>query len=529
MSQEDTQESTARDPSFTKAYDRSVASTVTEYIGEVIVILGVVVTLVLSSYLLDTGIRSIPQNLFWLVVFGVYPLIMGFVLRKKAKRNDVIFPSDHLVGMVCWTFLAWLGLFILLMSLDVVLKKATTNILSPVVLAGLFFGTVLFFGGLSLFIVGQKAALEAAVAPAPPERRDPADSVQSWFVQQVGGKKRKWRLSVYSDVIQLEELDRNELYEFTRSQAEKKIILSSMGSNAAWMHVWTSKHVMIRLNQFQQAVVKEWIGSFSVNRLKAELKQLNRFCIASVLLYVFAFVFPLPDLKPAIHGTWTPIRPELVVLWLLGVTFAVHYWPHRMIFLFQGGLIALLAVIFTIDKIVVPTLASIPWAFIVCVQMMVVVLSFIDYNRFADVRHEKDAEAEPPAYMKLAWVAAIAIIFYLWTGLTKDTPDVRAPQQASKNVSKRAEVTQSHRTNRRKTANQPNRWPRPDITASRSKEFKAFKQAFPHYGKPEFELAYQDLYPDWRKQMAPNGTWHQFLEVYKEFIDWWMARNSPRD
>ncbi len=58
---------------------------------------------------------------------------------------------------------------------------------------------------------------------------------------------------------------------------------------------------------------------------------------------------------------------------------------------------------------------------------------------------------------------------------------------------------------------------------------KLFSKSFPGYGKEEFQLANDDLYPDWKKNVAPNGTWSEFLGVYKEFVQWWTDQGSPQE
>ncbi len=58
-------------------------------------------------------------------------------------------------------------------------------------------------------------------------------------------------------------------------------------------------------------------------------------------------------------------------------------------------------------------------------------------------------------------------------------------------------------------------------------KLKMFQSEFPEYGKEEFQLANDDLYPNWKKALAPNGTWPEFLAVYKEFIQWWTDSGSP--
>jgi hypothetical protein len=62
---------------------------------------------------------------------------------------------------------------------------------------------------------------------------------------------------------------------------------------------------------------------------------------------------------------------------------------------------------------------------------------------------------------------------------------------------------------------------------SRDERLRAFKQQYPDYGEEEFQLANDDLFPDWKKKVAPNGTWPEFLKVYHEFVQWWADSGSP--
>jgi hypothetical protein len=62
---------------------------------------------------------------------------------------------------------------------------------------------------------------------------------------------------------------------------------------------------------------------------------------------------------------------------------------------------------------------------------------------------------------------------------------------------------------------------------SKEERLSTFKKEFPDFGQDEFQLANDDLYPDWKKRIVPNGTWPQFLPVYKDFIQWWNDAGSP--
>jgi hypothetical protein len=67
------------------------------------------------------------------------------------------------------------------------------------------------------------------------------------------------------------------------------------------------------------------------------------------------------------------------------------------------------------------------------------------------------------------------------------------------------------------------------IEPSEDEKFRMFKDAFEDYGEEEFKLAANDLYPDWKKNVNPAGTWTEFLELYREFIQWWITSGSPAE
>lgn len=64
---------------------------------------------------------------------------------------------------------------------------------------------------------------------------------------------------------------------------------------------------------------------------------------------------------------------------------------------------------------------------------------------------------------------------------------------------------------------------------SEEQKFAAFKKQYPDFGKDEFQLANDDLYPDWKKNLKPDGTWPEFLNVYGDFIQWWTDAGSPAE
>ena len=62
---------------------------------------------------------------------------------------------------------------------------------------------------------------------------------------------------------------------------------------------------------------------------------------------------------------------------------------------------------------------------------------------------------------------------------------------------------------------------------SKEEKYKLFQKTFSEFGDEEFQLANDDLYPDWRKRYAPNGNWPEFLGVYRDFIQWWNDAGNP--
>jgi hypothetical protein len=64
---------------------------------------------------------------------------------------------------------------------------------------------------------------------------------------------------------------------------------------------------------------------------------------------------------------------------------------------------------------------------------------------------------------------------------------------------------------------------------SKEQMFQLFHNTFPDFGEDEFQLANDDLFPDWKKRIAPNGTWGDFLVTYKDFIRWWNDAGNPAE
>lgn len=61
------------------------------------------------------------------------------------------------------------------------------------------------------------------------------------------------------------------------------------------------------------------------------------------------------------------------------------------------------------------------------------------------------------------------------------------------------------------------------------KKRKTFQRLFPEFGLEEYMLADEDLYPDWKRTLAANGTWREFLSFYQEFVQWRKTRGTPAE
>ncbi len=68
-----------------------------------------------------------------------------------------------------------------------------------------------------------------------------------------------------------------------------------------------------------------------------------------------------------------------------------------------------------------------------------------------------------------------------------------------------------------------------ETQVSSEEKLKLFQKTFPDFGEDEFQLANDDLFPDWKKRYAPNGTWADFLVTYKDFIRWWNDAGNPAE
>jgi len=102
-------------------------------------------------------------------------------------------------------------------------------------------------------------------------------------------------------------------------------------------------------------------------------------------------------------------------------------------------------------------------------------------------------------------------------------PILNLPQSAKE------EIRQPKEPNTPAPAAQQNKAKETPETMTMDQKFAAFKKVFPNFGKDEFMLANDDLYPDWKKNVSPSGNWNDFLNTYGQFIQWWNDAGSPSE
>jgi hypothetical protein len=119
---------------------------------------------------------------------------------------------------------------------------------------------------------------------------------------------------------------------------------------------------------------------------------------------------------------------------------------------------------------------------------------------------------------------ALILILVALSGEQAVEPKVqsRAPQNQEASLSVEGEIPSTK-------PSVPDRPAERITNLDNEEKYRAFREAFPEFGKEEFELADDDLYPDWKKNHAPDATWDDFMKVYKEFIEWWTDRGSPNE
>lgn len=111
-------------------------------------------------------------------------------------------------------------------------------------------------------------------------------------------------------------------------------------------------------------------------------------------------------------------------------------------------------------------------------------------------------------------------------GSMPSSGDVVQPKAAVAPTMEKETVAPSPQpTKEQAAATQPRQAVVPEM--SKEEKYKLFQKTFSDFGEEEFQLANDDLYPDWRKRYAPNGNWPEFLGVYRDFIQWWNDAGNP--
>jgi hypothetical protein len=154
---------------------------------------------------------------------------------------------------------------------------------------------------------------------------------------------------LYPDAIQLENSDKTELLEIPKSHAREKIALRPIGSDEVWMYVRGLKHMKIRLDSNQQAIIEDWIRPHTMKELNDSLNWWLILCVLFAYSFEIGPVFSWLDLDPGPAWSEEAILRGLIALWLIGIALATYYWPHRMVYLFMCVLVSFAAILHGVD------------------------------------------------------------------------------------------------------------------------------------------------------------------------------------
>ena len=366
MNEDVTHEPTAIKPSFTKAPKWSDMYYIYWLFCVGAIIFGVISVSQSILRFIDKGSVAQVRDVAVLIGYGIYPIITGSMLLFQTRREGVVFSEGRLSFMLISVSFLWIGLLLLIDGLRLIDSLHWVGSLGAThqISAGQFKSFVLsavtvlavyvavFIWGLVWFRKALKPGRKAELEKLEP--RDPNDATHTWFVEEAGREKKRWRLSLYPDAIQLEDSNKTELLEIPKSHAREKIALRPVGGDEVWMYVWGSKHVKIRLDANQQAVAKDWIRPHTMKELKASL---NWWLILCVLFsYGFA-MWPIMSWSYINSATvWRNVTllNGLMALLLIGIALAAHYRPHRMVYLFIGALVFFATILTGVDQFLTP-------------------------------------------------------------------------------------------------------------------------------------------------------------------------------
>jgi hypothetical protein len=170
MNNDTSQEPTVVETSNTIARKRSVISVVAQYLSLPAIVISVIFVVGFGSKALAGDTKSIIVDTAIMVCLGLYPLIMGLLLRRQALNNNRNYRSSYLIFMGSGAFMGWLGLIIPIPILVGGFDKTIQNPGLAFYILSLFFSAVLLISGIALFMMGLGLGREAEAASAFPDR-----------------------------------------------------------------------------------------------------------------------------------------------------------------------------------------------------------------------------------------------------------------------------------------------------------------------------------------------------------------------
>ena len=170
MNEDVTQELNVDQLYETEPRKRSIMSYVIQYIGLLAVFIGIVHVTILCAKTLAEGTKDIVVHLTLIICFGLYPLIMGLVLRRQALNKNRNYSSGYLICIGFGALMGWLGLIIPMPILVGGFEKTIENPGLALYVIAFLFSVVLLFSGAALVIIGLGLGRDAEAAPAFPDR-----------------------------------------------------------------------------------------------------------------------------------------------------------------------------------------------------------------------------------------------------------------------------------------------------------------------------------------------------------------------
>jgi hypothetical protein len=184
MNEDVTQQPTVSKPSAIKTRKRSVMSFVTHGFSLLLIAYGCSFVFVCSIGVAIPGIKSASPFLVFFISFGLYPLIMGLVLRRQALKEDRNHHSGYLIFMLFGALIGWFGLMQFIYILDLTVMTTAENNQWLVLIMLILSGEVFVFIGCALFWFGLKAGRKAAVGLSICEPWDSTEATHTLLGEQ---------------------------------------------------------------------------------------------------------------------------------------------------------------------------------------------------------------------------------------------------------------------------------------------------------------------------------------------------------